>query len=72
MRRNLAHLLRRVARMMIRWSNKLDPPVVQSPAQQGLDMLNASIRRMGRIHADNAERMRLDMEYHAQMAMLRQ
>ena len=26
MRRKLAHLLRRGARVMIRWSNKLDPP----------------------------------------------
>ena len=31
MRRKLAHLLRRVARVMIRQSNKLDPIVYEAP-----------------------------------------
>lgn len=71
MKRKAAHVLRRAARVLIGWSTKLDPPAVKSPAQQGLDIANASIRRMARINADNAERMRIDMEYYKQMAMLR-
>lgn len=44
MRRKLAHLLRRVARVMIRWSTKLDPPVVRNEhsvnglIQAGIDL----------------------------------
>ena len=44
MRRKLAHLLRRVARVMIRWSNKLDAPVVSN--EHGVNgMISAGIYR---------------------------
>lgn len=38
MRRNLAHLLRRVARVMIGWSTRLDPPVVRNEHRADTDL----------------------------------
>lgn len=62
-----------IAGRLILLAHKVYPPRVTevSAAQQGLDLINASIRRVARDTAYNAERMKLDMEYHAQMASLR-
>lgn len=38
MRRKLAHLLRRVARVLIRWSTKLEPPAVHNEHRTDTDL----------------------------------
>jgi hypothetical protein len=56
MRRNLAHLLRRVARVMIGWSTKLDPPVNYNITVNGA--ISDAIDRVRRIDAANQFHLR--------------
>lgn len=56
MRRKLAHLLRRVARVMIGWSTKLDPPAAQfDPAGFRDAGLLADVELAGRLSEANAQ-----------------
>lgn len=70
MKRRVAQSMRRTARALIAKSNKLDPPATESPAQQGLRLVNDSIRRIARDVAHDKERARIDAEYYEQMATL--
>jgi hypothetical protein len=70
-KRRAAHVMRRAARALIAGSNRLDPPVVKSAAEQGLEILNGSLRRLARDIAYDAERAEIDAWYVTCMAMLR-